>query len=415
MRIGEFPLVLVVSDSCISTAHGTGTIVLRHFSNYPKDKLSNAYCLETGDPAWPRSCRFKTVPARHSPMGIKATGIIARVYNPIVTGLGLNNLKYHRPVVFEPELTAIFNNSSPELVYSVSYSETGLGLTDYLCSGLPAHVPVIQYFLDYHIPPGISMDRYLRRVLNRATEIWAMTEEIAEAIRPLAQRLGKKIKLQPGFHLEMPITFKREHRRIGPHFRCIVLGNFWMPPMAHVLKNIWGRVQARVPGLEPIRWLCHPRGVEEVKKVVGNLGPEIQYAGHFSGEELEQKIADADLAIVPFNASSTSKSNYSRYSLPSRLTELLAIGVPVFCIADATTPLAHYIKQNDLGIVFDGEDEEALSKRLLEFMSDAEARRSASARARQFAKREFQLKPFQDWLYAHLATLAAQRVDTDSI
>jgi hypothetical protein len=40
--------VLVVSDSCISSAHDTGTLALRYFSGCLADKIAHAHCAEAG-------------------------------------------------------------------------------------------------------------------------------------------------------------------------------------------------------------------------------------------------------------------------------------------------------------------------------------------------------------------------------
>src|SRR5207248_2299877 len=37
------PRVLVVSESCISAMHGTGTLLLRHFAGWPEGRLWNLY------------------------------------------------------------------------------------------------------------------------------------------------------------------------------------------------------------------------------------------------------------------------------------------------------------------------------------------------------------------------------------
>src|ERR1700679_4008653 len=63
MRL-ELPRVLVISDSCICAMHGTGVVLLRHFSEYPSDKLFNAYWKLDGEPEFARSQLFEQSSAR---------------------------------------------------------------------------------------------------------------------------------------------------------------------------------------------------------------------------------------------------------------------------------------------------------------------------------------------------------------
>jgi hypothetical protein len=44
-----FPRVLIVSDTWISKTHGTGKLVMRHFSHYPQHRLAKAYLNSSGE------------------------------------------------------------------------------------------------------------------------------------------------------------------------------------------------------------------------------------------------------------------------------------------------------------------------------------------------------------------------------
>jgi hypothetical protein len=121
---------------------------------------------------------------------------------------------YQRPVTFEPQTTEAIREM-PDVVYSVAHSDIGLALADQLTAALPPGVPLVQYFLDYLMSPGLGSDRYLRRVLARADEVWALTEEIADAVGRVAAKFGKSVRVQPGFHLDLPAVWKQTHRAAG--------------------------------------------------------------------------------------------------------------------------------------------------------------------------------------------------------
>lgn len=400
----DLPKILVVSDAPISWAHGTGAVVMRHFSGYPDELISEAHCSEYGVPAWPNSQRFQARPQ----VGAVNTPLngIARIYNAIAWRAGLRSWLYRRPFTFTPR--ALDTLGSPDLIYSVVFSRTGLALVDHILSAIRRPIPLVQYFLDYEMEEGFGSARHLRHVIACADEIWALTDNIADTIGKIAAAVGKAVRVEPGFHLEVPREWKRLHRTSAePDFTCVICGNFWSPQMVPIVRRVWRRVQQIVPGLGPIQWFCHPVAVSKIRQMVGDVQPELQPAGFVTGADFFHLLIRADLAIVPFSVLRTPKNPYERYSLPSRLTELLSVGLPVFCIAGERTPLADYITKNCLGQVYNAEDEERLAQKLAAFILDREGRSAAGARGRQFAEREFALGPFQRFLYQKLAQLAA--------
>jgi len=396
----ESPNILIVSDSCISSAHGTGTLITRHFANYPQTKISQAYCFDLGQPEWERSRQFqcrrlgKTVPDF-------LLSTIAAAYNAAVRRLGLQDLVYHRPVMVTPGTLADAALPVPDLVYSVVNGDSGLALLEHLMAGLPTSVPLVHYFLDYQVSPGFRSTRYLSSVLARADEIWALTPEIAAKLESIAP-LAKPITVQPGFHLDLPPAWKRNHRKATPDFRCVIVGNFWNPTMAAVVKRLWARVQRELPGLPAIQWLCHPAGIERVRRQGISFEHELAAGTFVTGDALIGALLDADMAIVPFNIERRPVDDYARYSLPSRLTEILSVGLPTFSIAGEETPLGRYITKNHLGAVCNGEDEQHLHERMIAFIMDPNARENAGTCARRLAEASFGLAPFQQALYERL-------------
>jgi glycosyltransferase involved in cell wall biosynthesis len=404
----EKPQVLVVSDSCICSSHGTGAVVLRHFSGYPSDRLSNAYYQE-GRPAWENSVRYRVKAPR--PKGLpRIFYFLIRGYNFLVRHLGISRFYYNHHWEFLCDYKENPNiKFTPDVIYSVVYSPFGLSLVEWLIKKMPAHIPLIQYFMDYNSPNGFNSSRYLNTILERAQEVWALTDEIAFQIGGSAAAYGKPVRVQPAFHLEVSScpkkTYTSEYSRIP---RCVIVGNFYLPQMAAVVKRVWRRVQGKLPSLGPIQWYCRPEAVELVVAEIGDLGPEIQPVRYFAYQELIDRLMEADCAIIPFNARKKPENDYARFSLPSRLTELFSIGLPVFCIASDQTPLARYVTKNKIGLVCDAEDEIRLAERLVAFIKNRKHRVKLGLKAREFAVREFPLGPFQDFLYHKLSDLASR-------
>ncbi|NJP04814.1 MAG: hypothetical protein HC837_03870 [Chloroflexaceae bacterium] len=56
------PAVLVLTQSTISVAHGTGTVLMRHFANYPPARLLNVYIDHVATPTFPMHAGY---PVQH--------------------------------------------------------------------------------------------------------------------------------------------------------------------------------------------------------------------------------------------------------------------------------------------------------------------------------------------------------------
>jgi glycosyltransferase involved in cell wall biosynthesis len=405
----ELPRVLVVSNGCVSGAHGTGTVLMRHFSAYPNEKLANAYLFQMGTPGWNRCWRFYSDNARQPHRKFLVRGAI-RAYNLTVSHLGVKQLYFHRALTFKQEIEQI-KAFEPELIYSVANTESALALVNGICQSIPTSVPLIQYFMDFfEHGVGLRCTRYLRAVVRRADEIWALTDAIVETISPFAARHNKRVRIQPGFHLNLPKMNRAEIRTADdPRFRCVIIGNFWLLDIVPYLRRVWNRLQRAIPNLPPIQWYCpHESGASKLVDQLGTLEPEIVAMKSLESRELERVLMDSDLAIVPFNLKDNPEHSYAKYSLPSRLADLAASGVPMFCIAGSATPLARFVVSNDIGVVASGEDENSLTEKLKALIEAPALRYELSSRARAFAECHFDLDVFQHDLYGRLASFVGK-------
>ena len=379
---------------------------MRHFSAYPNEKLANAYLFQRGTPGWNRCWRFYSDNARHRHGKFLVRGAI-RAYNFTVWHLGVKQLYFHPTLAFRQENEQI-KAFEPELIYSVANAESSLALVNGICQSVPTSVPLIQYFMDFEQRVGLRCTRYLRAVVRRADEIWALTDAMVETISPFAERHNKRVRIQPGFHINLPKMNRAEIRTANdPRFRCVIIGNFWLLDVVPYLRRVWNRLQRAIPNLSAIQWYCPSRGSKLVHRL-GTLEPEIVAMKFIESRELERVLMDSDLAIVPFNLKDNPENSYAKYSLPSRLTELAACGVPMFCIAGSATPLARFVVSNDIGVVASGEDENSLIEKLKALIEAPKLRYELSSRARAFAECHFDLDVFQHDLYERLGSFVGK-------
>ena len=210
----------------------------------------------------------------------------------------------------------------------------------------------------------------------------------------------------PLCYLELPAEFKATHRPFSPDFRAVVIGNFWNHALLDDLRAVWRELQTQLPGLGPVRWHCHPVGVERLRAAGHATGPEITPAPFLSGDALFAALRAADLALIPFSREDTPATDYERFSMPSRLTELCPAGLPIFCLTGRGTPLHDYVTEHGIARSAPAGATARAAAALAELIRDTPARAALGAAARRHAERHFPLRPFQTWLAGKFHTLA---------
>jgi hypothetical protein len=396
------PRVLIFSEGVLSRSHGTGTIFARNFSSYPSEQLANwfiggsedplfADALNLGPQRWPRSLL--------SP----PTTLLAKTWNHC----GL------RPFWTVPVNVSALRDAAraqafvPDLVYAIVISREGIDSLRGVLDGLPASVRVVLQIQDFFPTGTLGFMRALRRLAPRIAEVWGVSRPILDVVAP--QLPGIPQRFDPLFYLDLPPASKTEHRPYGPGFRTVVIGNFWNPALLADLRAVWRKLQQRLPGLPPVRWHCHPAGVERVRAAGYETGAEVTPAPFLSGEALFSELRAADLALIPFSREETPVSDYERFSMPSRLTELCPAGLPIFCLSGRGTPIYSYVTEHGIGRCAPAGEVARAATALEELILDAPARAQLGAAARRHAENHIALRPVQAWLAEKLRELAAAK------
>ncbi|MBL9216335.1 MAG: hypothetical protein JNG83_12730 [Opitutaceae bacterium] len=389
------------SEGLLTAAHGTGAIFSRNFAAYPADRLENWFVGQSGDPLLARTFSFN---AARWPAGncFPPTIALAKLWNRLLAPLV--GRQWSVPVDRAAVAAAArARGSRAALVYAIVYSRPGLDVLAAALAGLGRPVPVILQLQDFFPSAHLGFRRALRRLRPHVAAVWAVSDAIARYAGPA---LGRPVQVDPLFNLELPAATKRNHRAFNPGFDTVVLGNFWQPVLLADLKAAWGRVQARLPGLGPVRWHCHPAGVERVRAAGCEPGPEVEPAPFLTGADLFARLQAADLAVIPFSRHARATTDYERYSLPSRITELAAAGLPIAGLTGPGTPLHEYLSGRDIGRCAPAAATAAAADLLETLVRDQPLRARLGTRARALAEREFPLERQQARLYAEFARLA---------
>ncbi len=369
---GDLPRLLVLTYETFNSTHGTGVLLQRYFADWPVERLFSVCHTATGTPWLPNSL------------------VLAPGASPAERG-----------ALLADELKT--RGFQPDLVYATAFNENDLDLLEAVLAALPPGIPVVQHFMDYMPHDQDVFDTRFRRLADRVGEVWALTEGMAGALQ---RRLARPVHVVTALHQEPPPAWKQSHPSDAGRCRALMLGNLWQPWMLPVVRGLWRRLQARLPGLAPIDWYVHPARVQSLLESGYELGDEVVWRGFYTGRALQERLQAADLALLPFNKDAEARDGYTRYSLPSRLTELCGAGLPIFAIASPDTEPARFLAAHGCGEVGVGVEIDALAGRLHAFLQDRDRRIRCGGKARRVAEGEFAFAPFHRKFLGDLVRLA---------
>ncbi|NJP04815.1 MAG: glycosyltransferase family 4 protein [Chloroflexaceae bacterium] len=295
----------------------------------------------------------------------------------------------------------------PDIVYSTACDYRSLETLQAILHMYDYRLPVIQHFYDYF---GRGEDTATRQLLQQLspslTRVWSINQSMAEAFAPL---IGTEIPVVGVFHCDVPASYKKHHRDLSADFTAVMLGNIWMPETFFDLQAAWRWLGDQIEGIRPITWYGHERSFQRIQKNQRPIDSSvIQYAGFLPANELEERLREADLAMVLFNREHEPESDYARFALPSRITELASAGLPVFFAAGDNTEPARLAKRAGIGVSAAPADPEHFRQTLLAFAGDTAHRAACGARSRQLAEQEYDISKYRPFLYTTLIQLVQE-------
>ncbi|MDD4347877.1 MAG: hypothetical protein PHF70_02120 [Opitutales bacterium] len=368
----ELPSVLVLTSETLNSTHGTGVLIQRYFGDFPSSRLLSVYQLEVGLPTWKNNFRFST----DLPLDEQAARLRA-----LMKQIGF----------------------VPQVVYATAFNENDLKVLEGVLSALPNGIPVIQHFMDFTPNDENAFLERFEQLQSSSLELWALTSGMASY---LEQLLGRTVRHVSALHQRLPTDEYARKDKPCDVIRGVLLGNFWQWPMVHVVSSAWHKCRENIPSLSRINWYAHPERVQQIVDSGVELGDELVWRGFYSGLALHDRLCRADFAILPFNAEEKAMNGYSRFSLPSRITELCSAGLPIFAIASPDTEISKFIESRGCGQAVPGNDPDILAASLMSFLLDVQARDKMATRSRAIAESEFDPGHFQRWFVSRLVDLS---------
>lgn len=388
MKEKHFPNLLVQTNWSVSLAHGTGAVLLRQLKDYPKTKVANVFANFYSEAVLDKSLWLQMQDDLRAKLLYFAYPI-----KQVIKGEKVTEGCFYK----EARKGLMRINFSPQVLYANVVKHCDL----MIIAELRKHIemPTLLYFQDY-FGKGESEQFFadLKSILQdkQTREFWALTPEIADDIET---RIGIRAKVVNNQHIEITEKKKQNFSQFDKDFQIVIMGTIYSVSMLNKIKELWRALREALPELSAIKWYAHPKSIDKIKIMNASLGQEIEYAGFFQGEALNKKLLEADMTLIPVNSEASAQDNIAKYSLPSRISELAALGIPMFVLASPDTATAGYVRRTQIALCETPSNLEACKAKLIAFIQTSKMREEFSQRARHYAEQNLDIKVYREELY----------------
>jgi glycosyltransferase involved in cell wall biosynthesis len=122
-----------------------------------------------------------------------------------------------------------------------------------------------------------------------------------------------------------------------------------------------------------------------------------------SYEDYPVELMQADLLVLA-NDFDRESIEFIRYSMPTKIPEYMASGIPIFIYAPSDIALVDDVKQNNWGLYMTTQNQQDLKKAIISIMNDKELREQTGKRARHLAFTNFDAKLIRNSLVDMLSS-----------
>lgn len=396
----SLPRVAIVGGESLSGTHGTGWVMSRQLQTYPRELILDLHFQQQGESLF-----------RELALPIKFLGPV-NSFQFELRSMTERKLRSARepfrnfPGAESYQFCPLPSNFKayggvPQIIYSTVFSNLSLNFLDFVHRRMPYRIPVLQHFLDFQPEDEATFVSLWRRIQPWVREVWALSPRLAKRLENLLQC---QVRVVSCLHQPLTDTFKKNYAELNPEFRAVMIGNLWQRNLLPHLESLW-KAARHFPdlSLEAIKWYGSPRRFVELAVDPMDL-TEIVDGGLLATEHLCSTLVGAELAILPF--SSNAANHYSRYSLPSRLSDYCAAGLPVFALASPGSQVWEYVHHHGIGRCACPSNLQQAAETLRDFLKDRDARQAAGRKARKLAEEQMDLAKHQRFLQSELERLA---------
>lgn len=405
----KLPRIACVGAEALTLSHGTGIMFGRHLANYPRTKVVDLHFQTFADQYLFRNMhvpRYNLNYAQWKDPWINAlNSCLKGGSRPKGTSLIYDQHVFSPLQVDWDEI-----GGQPDLIYSTCYSAADFAFLHHVYRNLPKKVPIVQHFLDLDLRAYNNMISLYRELQPAIVALWTLTDPIRYAVEPFGIMKAEMVQA-----LQQPLSknYKKRHRKFSKDFRPVIIGNIWSGSAYQTLHSLWSSCQDKFDHLPPINWYGHPRRFHELKHMGITVRANdriVRDAGFLSKQALNKSLMNADMGIVAFSGETIDRDEYTKYSLPSRIGDYCANGLPIVVISQKGTEPWRYVQDHGIGIALDPADMKKAKRDLSHFIFDRDWRAECGENARKFAERELDLKKYQSKLYPRLIELAQHEI-----
>jgi hypothetical protein len=387
------PKVLLVTEAAIDVTHGTGIQLSRIFRTYQPSRILHALPegLGRGPFDWVEV-------AQASDLGVRAWNRLSQRF----LGRAVPWTPRFIPNSIEPSVSRF----DPDLVLGVVYTNYGLRVMKAVLEIARASRAVL-WFQDLQlVADSDGSFPELQQILRDVNEIWTLSPVMSEWLEGAVGGWPAHLRTRVQPHWCVPVfdQYHRANRSYSPTFRCVMLGNIWDPRMMSITRELWRECQDQIPGLAPVQWFCHESGVRRIMSEGVEFGPEIEWLGEVVENRLRETLLNADLAIIPFGTNAN--TDYARFSVPSKIGDLAAIGIPMVVIAGSLTATARHVTEYGVSELLTELTQNCWSTRVCEIIRSADERARLSTAALQYADQYLSQNKFRNQILEDLRRAA---------
>jgi hypothetical protein len=231
-----------------------------------------------------------------------------------------------------------------------------------------------------------------RRLIQEARHVLCISANIAAEMR---NNEAKSVSLLPPCS-----NFSTEGRQpLGVQLRMVItgtVGGYADNAALKLLTDSWPAIKDQFPSVE-----LHYSGLS-AKQLPDKLRGEVQDHGLLSHTAYEDLLRRCHLAYLPVSHPSTT---VGRFSLPSRLTDYLACGLPIIACTDKGTAIWSFLNSLPDGCAANVTDAAGLCNAVARFARNPLHWAEASATAAEHARLNFRVEKVRTELFRQLDRL----------
>lgn len=278
----------------------------------------------------------------------------------------------------------------PGIKFSGSSQRSIWRIRDLLkAAGNPPYVLHVMDLLDAEMSETATPCFY--ELMRRADHVFCMSEPIEAVVKAVGARSSSILRCVSDFSAAAD-------RKLGEPLCLAMVGTIWnwgytRNTSLEFLEQAWHKIRERFPSVQ-----LHYAG-RSADRLPSGVRQDLHSHGLLSPRECEALLRTCHAALLPV---SHPPSSVARFSLPSRLADYLACGLPTIVSAEPGTAIHEFIAPLEGQCVANVQTPAELLAAVENFCGSADAWRGVSATAADFAARHLRVSGVRRELWSRL-------------